>query len=136
MPVWSCFQCGAQFPESHQPPRACPVCEDERQFVNWSGQRWLAREDLAKQYKLVWRDDLGIPGIAVEPSFAIAQRALLLRESDGCVMWDCIPLWRGRGLERSLRQCADLSAWRRSHLRHPAPSGDRALVRRDSETLG
>jgi hypothetical protein len=92
MPFWSCFQCGAQFPESHQPPRACAVCEDERQFVNWSGQRWLTREDFAKQYKLVWRDDLGIPGIAVEPSFAIGQRALLLCEGDGCVMWDCVPL--------------------------------------------
>jgi hypothetical protein len=92
MPLWTCFQCGAQFPENHQPPRACPVCEDERQFVNWNGQSWLAREDFAKRYELVWRDDLGIPGIAVEPSFAIGQRALLLRESDGCVMWDCVPL--------------------------------------------
>jgi glyoxylase-like metal-dependent hydrolase (beta-lactamase superfamily II) len=92
MPFWTCFQCGAQFPESHEPPRTCPICEDERQFVNWKGQSWLTREDLAKQYKLVWRDDLGVLGIRVEPSFAIGQRALLLRESDGCVMWDCIPL--------------------------------------------
>ncbi len=92
MPFWTCFQCGAQFPDSLEPPRACPVCEDERQFVNWSGQSWLAREDFAQRYKLVWRDDLDVIGIAVEPSFAIGQRALLLREADGCVMWDCIPL--------------------------------------------
>ena len=31
-------------------------------------------------------------GIGVEPSFAIGQRALLLRERDGCVMWDCVPV--------------------------------------------
>jgi hypothetical protein len=92
MPFWTCFQCGAQFPENLEPPRACPVCEDERQFVNWSGQSWLTREDFVKRYKLAWRDDLGIPGIAVEPSFAIGQRALLLREDYGCVMWDCVPL--------------------------------------------
>ena len=42
--------------------------------------------------KLVWRDDLGIPGIAIEPAFAIGQRALLVPEADGCVMWDCVPL--------------------------------------------
>ena len=64
MPLWTCEQCGAQFPESAEPPQACLICEDERQFVNWKGQAWLTREELAKRHKLVWRDDLGIPGIA------------------------------------------------------------------------
>jgi hypothetical protein len=92
MPLWTCEQCGAQFPDSVTPPSSCPICEDERQFVNWKGQTWLTRRDLAKRHKLVWRDDLGIVGIGVEPAFAIAQRALLLREPDGCVLWDCVPL--------------------------------------------
>jgi hypothetical protein len=92
MPFWTCEQCGAQFPDSATPPSSCSICEDERQFVNWRGQTWLTREDLAKRHKLVWRDDLGIPGIGIEPSFAIGQRALLLREADGCVLWDCVPL--------------------------------------------
>jgi hypothetical protein len=92
MPLWTCEQCGAQFPENQTPPSGCPICEDERQFVNWKGQQWLTREELAGAHKLVWRDDLGIPGIGLEPSFAIGQRALLLREADGCVMWDCVPL--------------------------------------------
>jgi glyoxylase-like metal-dependent hydrolase (beta-lactamase superfamily II) len=92
MSLWTCVQCGAQFPESSAPPRACPICEDERQFVNWKGQSWFSREELATKYKLVWRDDLGVFGIRVEPSFAIGQRALLLCEADGCVMWDCVPL--------------------------------------------
>jgi hypothetical protein len=92
MPLWTCEQCGAQFPESAGPPPACPVCEDERQYVNWKGQTWLTREELATHHKLVWRDDLGLAGIGVEPSFAIGQRALLVPEADGCVMWDCLPL--------------------------------------------
>jgi glyoxylase-like metal-dependent hydrolase (beta-lactamase superfamily II) len=92
MPLWICEQCGAQFPDTREPPRVCPICEDERQYVNWKGQCWLTREDLAGSHKLVWRDDLGVVGIGVEPSFAIAQRALLLRERDGCVMWDCVPM--------------------------------------------
>jgi glyoxylase-like metal-dependent hydrolase (beta-lactamase superfamily II) len=92
MPLWACEQCGAQFFESIEEPSSCPICEDERQFVNWKGQTWLTREELKKRYRLAWRDDLGIPGIGVEPNFAIGQRALLLCEADGCVMWDCVPL--------------------------------------------
>lgn len=92
MPLFTCFQCGAQFPESERPPASCPICEDERQFVHWGGQKWLTGEELAQTHRGVWRDDLELVGIGLEPSFAIGQRALLIRESDGCVMWDCIPL--------------------------------------------
>jgi hypothetical protein len=92
MPFWTCEQCGAQFPDSPTPPSSCPICEDERQYVNWKGQTWLTPEQLASRYRLTWRDDLGICGIGVEPSFAIGQRALLLQEADGCVMWDCVPM--------------------------------------------
>ena len=92
MPFWTCEQCGAQFSESRQPPPCCPVCEDDRQFVNWRGQRWLSRDELAKGHRLGWRDDCSLVGIGVEPSFAIGQRALLIPGGDGCVMWDCVPL--------------------------------------------
>ncbi|WP_454616756.1 MBL fold metallo-hydrolase [Bradyrhizobium cenepequi] len=92
MSFWTCEQCGAQFPDSDSPPPSCRICEDERQFVNWNGQVWLSREELAKRHRLVWRDDLGLTGIALEPSFAIGQRALLVPDGDGLVMWDCIPL--------------------------------------------
>ena len=92
MPLWTCEQCGAQFPNGDEPPVSCPICEDERQFVNWKGQAWIAREALSERHRLVWRDDLGILGIGLEPSFAIGQRALLVPEADGCVLWDCLPL--------------------------------------------
>ena len=140
MPFWTCEQCGAQFPESAAPPPSCPICEDERQYVNWKGQQWLTREELAQRHKLVWRDDLGIPGIGVDPGFAIGQRALFVREArwlrdvglhpagharggGACPLarrpeGDCgfasALLWRGRRLERGVRWRADLSAWRRS----------------------
>lgn len=92
MPLWTCEQCGAQFPDNETPPSSCPICEDERQFVSWNGQHWLTREQLAEKHRVVWRDDLGLVGIGLEPAFAIAQRALLVPDKDGCVMWDCIPL--------------------------------------------
>jgi hypothetical protein len=95
MPFWTCEQCGAQFPDSSAPPSSCPICEDDRQYVNWNGQAWLSHEEMSGSHRVAWRDDLGIAGLGVEPSFAIGQRALLLREPDGCVMWDCIPLATG-----------------------------------------
>lgn len=112
--LWTCEQCGAQFPVSDAPPPACPVCEDERQYVNWNGQRFLSREELASRHRLICRDDLGIPGIGVEPSFAIGQRALLVREADGCVMWDCVPLATREGIDH-VRSLGGLKAIAVSH---------------------
>ncbi|MFL6789749.1 MAG: MBL fold metallo-hydrolase [Bradyrhizobium sp.] len=114
MAFWTCEQCGAQFPESDRPPASCAICEDERQFVNWRGQSWLSREELAKPYKLIWRDDLGVPGIGVEPGFAIGQRALLVREGDGCVLWDCVPLLTPEAVEH-IRSLGGLKAIAVSH---------------------
>jgi hypothetical protein len=114
MPFWTFEQCGAQFPDNDVPPAACLVCEDERQYVNWKGQTWLSREQFAKSHRLVWRDDLGIPGIGVEPGFAIGQRALLVPEADGCVMWDCVPLVTPEAVEY-VRSLGGLKAIAISH---------------------
>ena len=111
---WTCEQCGAQFPESGKPPAACPICEDERQFVNWKGQTWFSRDEMTKTHKLVWRDDLGLLGIGLEPGFAIAQRALLVREPDGCVLWDCVPLATREAVEQ-VRSLGGLKAIAVSH---------------------
>jgi rubrerythrin len=35
-----CVTCGIQFKETDGPPKHCPVCEDERQYVGWEGQKW------------------------------------------------------------------------------------------------
>ena len=67
-----------------------PVCEDERQYVGWSGQRWTTLDQLREKHHNEVRDDLGLVGIGTEPAFAIGQRALLLRSPQGNLMWDCI----------------------------------------------
>jgi len=114
VPFWTCEQCGAQFPDSAAPPASCLICTEERQYVNWKGQTWIAREELAKRNKVVWRDDLGLLGIGVEPSLAIGQRALLVREPDGCVMWDCVPLVTPEVVEQ-VRSLGGLKAIAVSH---------------------
>jgi hypothetical protein len=114
LPFWTCEQCGAQFPESEEPPISCRICEDERQYVNWKGQTWLTREELTSRHRLVWREDLGLLGVGVEPRFAIGQRALLVREGDGCVLWDCVPLLTDE-LVRHVRSLGGLKAIAVSH---------------------
>jgi hypothetical protein len=74
-----CATCGVQFAPTADPSEHCPICEDERQYIGWSGQRWTTLDELCKQHKNEVRDDLGLVGIGTHPSFAIGQRALLIR---------------------------------------------------------
>ena len=87
-----CATCGTQFPASELPPERCPICEDERQYIGWSGQRWTTLEELRRAHRCEIRDDIGLTGIGTEPSFAIGQRALLVRTAEGNLMWDCITM--------------------------------------------
>jgi glyoxylase-like metal-dependent hydrolase (beta-lactamase superfamily II) len=93
-----CVTCGAQFARSEGPPKRCPICEDERQFVGWAGQEWTTLEELRARHRLALRDEGdGLLGIGTEPKFAIGQRALLVpaevRDRSGQnVLWDCISL--------------------------------------------
>ena len=87
-----CATCGAQFAPSDAPPEHCPVCEDERQYVGWRGQQWTTLEELRETHRNEVRDDAGLLGIGTQPSFAIGQRALLVRSDNGNLLWDCITL--------------------------------------------
>lgn len=88
-----CKTCGTQFSAARRPPRYCPICEDERQYVGWEGQEWTTLQDLQEghdnQLKTVAP---GLTGIGTRPTFAIGQRALLVQTAHGNVLWDCISL--------------------------------------------
>jgi glyoxylase-like metal-dependent hydrolase (beta-lactamase superfamily II) len=93
MPAFLCETCGTQFAPSAAPPPACPICEDERQFVPAGGQRWLTLEELRGGHANAWRRmEPGLFSLATAPSFAIGQRAFLLRRPQGNVLWDCLSL--------------------------------------------
>src|SRR5215467_14458926 len=87
-----CITCGTQFPPSERPPERCPICDDERQYVGWSGQRWTTLDEMRRDHRNEIRDDLGLTGVGTAPSFAIGQRALLVRTPEGNLLWDCITL--------------------------------------------
>lgn len=88
-----CTTCGTQYTESDQPPSACAICQDDRQYVRKTGQQWITLDKL----RLINRNSLkakesGLIGVGIEPHFAIGQRALFLRTPKANVLWDCIPL--------------------------------------------
>ena len=87
-----CATCGVQFAAGANKPEHCAICEDERQYVGWSGQRWTTLDELRNGHRNQLRDDLGLLGIGTEPSFAIGQRAILVRTPQGNLLWDCITL--------------------------------------------
>lgn len=93
MPNYICTTCGTQYAESEQPPAACAICEEERQYLKVTGQQWTTHDALPLTNRNAIRlEEAGLIGIGIEPHFAIGQRALLVRTPSGNVLWDCIPL--------------------------------------------
>jgi glyoxylase-like metal-dependent hydrolase (beta-lactamase superfamily II) len=87
-----CKACGTQYPPGDEPPGACPICEDARQYVpHDEGQVWLTWDEVRAGRRADVRDDHGILGIGSDPELAIGQRALLVKSNAGNVLWDCIP---------------------------------------------
>jgi len=108
-----CRTCGVQYGA----PRAdCPICEDERQYVGWGGQRWttLAGLQEAGHQGKVAEEGPGVIGIGAEPPTAIGQRALLVRTPSGNVLWDMITYLDDDLVER-VRELGGVSAIAISH---------------------
>lgn len=94
MAAWICTTCGVQHADTAEPPAGCSICLDERQYVGWDGQRWTVQEELSAERRNELREEEpGLVGVATTPSFAIGQRALLVRTPAGNVLWDCISLF-------------------------------------------
>lgn len=99
MQAFICTTCGTQFQPAEQPPETCPICTDERQYVNPKGQSWTTLDSLRRSHFTTLREEergreegTGLIGLGTSPSFGIGQRALLLRTPSGNVLWDCISL--------------------------------------------
>jgi glyoxylase-like metal-dependent hydrolase (beta-lactamase superfamily II) len=115
LPAWICATCGVQQAESREPPAACVICADERQYVGWGGQRWITMTELASDHAVVLREEEpDLTGVAVEPAFGIGQRALLVRTPYGNVLWDCISLMDDPALQQ-IRDAGGISAIAMSH---------------------
>jgi hypothetical protein len=92
MTCYICMTCGVQHAESAAEPDRCAICEDERQYVGWAGQRWttLAGMMSAGHRNRFQEAEPGLTSIDTRPRFAIGQRALLVQTEGGNFLWDCI----------------------------------------------
>lgn len=90
MPAWICATCGNQSAEAPEPPRACVICVDERQYIGRGGQRWTTLAALRDEGRRtdIREVEAGLLGIGVQPSFGIGQRALVVATDAGQVLWD------------------------------------------------
>jgi glyoxylase-like metal-dependent hydrolase (beta-lactamase superfamily II) len=96
-----CATCGTVYEGS---PEACAICVDERQFVPAEGQSWVDWDEHLATHSADVREEEGLLGVGIEPSFAIGQRALVVDD----VLWDCVPYLDDEVAERvgSLRGIA------------------------------
>jgi hypothetical protein len=110
-----CFTCGTQHSPSPAPPERCAICDDYRQYVGWDGQQWTTLEQLREQHQAdIREEETSLLGIGMKPSFAIGQRALLVRTPEGNVLWDCIPLLNDE-IRATVRRLGGISAIAISH---------------------
>ena len=110
-----CATCGVQFAASDAPPEACPICEDPRQYVPETGQRWTTIAELAADHRNEIRPDEDLTGIGTEPHFAIGQRALIVPSAEGNVLWESITLFD----EETAAAIEDLGGLTAIALSHP-----------------
>ncbi len=94
-----CVTCGTQYPEAERMTE-CPVCRDERQFVGWKGQRWTTSTEIAANHQIQFEDCAGVMTMSLAPEFGIGQRAFLIPQEGGMVMWECLPAVTDAALER------------------------------------
>ena len=92
MDAFICRTCGVQQAPSQDPPAACAICDDERQYVPPAGQRWATLAELRGEGSRIEVRDLepGLTGIGADPQIGIGQRALLVQTRAGNFLWDCL----------------------------------------------
>lgn len=89
--VFMCATCGTAHPPAPEPPERCSICQDARQYVPFPGQRWVTEAEVASRFANTFtRLEPQLYALRTEPAFAIGQRALLVRTSEGNVLWDCL----------------------------------------------
>lgn len=115
MPHYICVTCGCQYAASDREPESCKICDDERQYVGFDGQRWTTLEELRVTHRNRTETmEPGLTRIGTDPGFAIGQHMFLVQAPGGNVLWDCITLIDDASVE-ALRELGSVSAIALSH---------------------
>jgi len=113
--AFACTTCGTLFPAAAGAPERCPICEDIRQYVPESGQRWITAVELGSSHvNRIERVEPGLYTLRSQPRFGIGQRAFLLQTPEGNVLWDCLTLL-DRATVEAVRSLGGIDAVAISH---------------------
>ena len=115
MNAYICRTCGVQFAPTESPPAACPICDDERQYVGRGGQQWTTLEALrTERSSEIAEVEPGLTTIDTRPSFAIGQHAHLIQTPAGNLLWESTSLVDAAAVE-AVRARGGLAAIAISH---------------------
>jgi glyoxylase-like metal-dependent hydrolase (beta-lactamase superfamily II) len=115
MDAFICITCGTQYPPSNDAPAHCPICEDDRQYVNANGQQWTTPAGLQRTHRNSFTPlTPGLTTIRTEPGFAISQHAYLIQTPAGNLLWECISLLDNATIAR-VRELGGVAAISISH---------------------
>ncbi|SMY26755.1 unnamed protein product [Zymoseptoria tritici ST99CH_1A5] len=88
-----CSACGTQFPSTADQD-SCRICDDPRQFVPPTGQKFTTLRKLKDEgcENVWWQDEVHseIWNVKTEPAVGIGQRAILIQTPVGNILWDLI----------------------------------------------
>lgn len=99
-----CATCAVEYEEPT--PAVCPICDDQRQYVPASGQRWLKLDELEQdgQHTVVKENEPGLIGITTEPVVGIGQTSQLVITPAGSLLWDPVGYLDGSAVDAVLRR--------------------------------
>lgn len=98
---WICSTCGVEQAITDEPPAACAICSDERQYVLPSGPGWTTSQALMDAGHSLSISELepGLWGLRAEPKVGIGQTALLAVGASGNLLFDVPPMVDAAGLK-------------------------------------
>ena len=115
MDNYICITCGTQYPQSEAEPAHCPICEDDRQYINQNGQQWTTMGAMRPEHtNEIVEIEPGLVGIRTMPAFAIGQQARLIQTPAGNVLWDCLSFLDDATIAR-VRELGGIAAITISH---------------------
>jgi hypothetical protein len=72
MQHYICTTCGTQYPRSNEVPEFCLICNEERQYVNPSGQSWTTLDEMRASNRFkneILYEEEHLYSITTKPSF-------------------------------------------------------------------
>jgi glyoxylase-like metal-dependent hydrolase (beta-lactamase superfamily II) len=100
-----CKTCATQYPPRENPPAACPICSDDRQYIPQQGQQWTTLEELRQHHRNRFVEvEPGVTKIVSEPKIGIGQQAYLVETPHGNILADCIALLDDATIEEIQRR--------------------------------